>query len=641
MITQYKCVINIEDLKAYLGKNKIVAFKFKTAPKALYRNHANADGDAGKVDIIGCSFSVREGTGVYVPVQHRVGQNIDREVFSAFIKKFLTNNRILKIAHDISFEAAMAYAQGIVIQSNVYDTMCAAQLSYKNEYQFRKLEDSSLGRLSCDILREFLPRIPALSQGYWFDDLNGNQYAIVRCCAAEADYTLRLYHKFSEWFDKNLPAHKYIVENIESQIAVYMGVMMANGLPIDKDLMKQKEVEVTTELEKIREKIKVFVGDVDLGATCSTRALGNYMYNDLKLPILNSTGNGSGSIDEKTLLLLKKWCDCNRPQLSPLFDLILEYRKIGKIKTTFIDGYQKHLNDLTSCIHPTFYSLSTSTGRMSCCNPNAQTMLRTAHDPVGVRNFIRVKEGELILSLDFSQIELRVCTFFCRDEKMIEIYQKNGDIHAMTTAIVFGISLEEAMDKHSEQYKERRAVAKSVNFGVLYGLYARRLQEILSADGIEKSLEECKTIIDDIKKSYKGLSVWQNKIVKDTEKKKYAESYTGRRRYFPDITSTEFVKKSSAERQALNHPIQSTAADIMKLAMVRILSGLSSRPWLKPILQIHDELVFSIPKDKLADAVSFVRGCMEEKPFEGFDVPLIAEVSVGRRFGSMEEIDLI
>jgi DNA polymerase-1 len=222
---------------------------------------------------------------------------------------------------------------------------------------------------------------------------------------------------------------------------------------------------------------------------------------------------------------------------------------------------------------------------------------------------------------------------------MIEIYQKNGDIHAMTTSIIFGISLEEAMDKRSAHYKELRSVAKETNFGVLYGLYARSLKEILSENGIEKTLDECKTIIDTMKKGYMGLAVWQNKIVKETEKKKYTESYMGRRRYLSDIASTEFAKKSTAERQALNHPIQSTAAEIMKLSMIRILNGLQTRRWLKPILQIHDEIVFSVPEDKLGEAISFVRGCMEEKPFVDFDIPLIAEASVGKRFGSMAEID--
>jgi DNA polymerase-1 len=161
---------------------------------------------------------------------------------------------------------------------------------------------------------------------------------------------------------------------------------------------------------------------------------------------------------------------------------------------------------------------------------------------------------------------------------------------------------------------------------------------MLSDAGIEKTLDECKTIIENIKTGYKGLGIWQNKTKKEAEKRQYSESWIGRRRYLPDITATEFKKKSSAERQALNHPIQATAADIIKLAMVRILNGLSAREWLKPIMQIHDELVFVIPKDKLEEAVSFVRACMEEKPFEGFDVPLIVEACAGSDFGMMQEI---
>jgi len=277
---------------------------------------------------------------------------------------------------------------------------------------------------------------------------------------------------------------------------------------------------------------------------------------------------------------------------------------------------------------------------MNCRNPNAQNMPRKTNDPIGVRNFIKAPEDCLILSLDFSQIELRVGAFYCRDEVMMETYRNAGDIHAATTSVIFGVSYEEAQDKHSENYKEHRTIAKNVNFGTFYGLFPKGLQKTLKFKaGAEKTVDECQEIITNLKAGYKGLTTWQDETKADAAKRLYSETWLGRRRYLPGIKSDNWSQKSFAERCSLNTPIQGTAADILKLAIVRILSGLESRPWLRPILQIHDELTFIVPKDRLSHAVTFIRNCMEEQPFPEFDLPLVAEASAGMTFGMMEELE--
>ena len=267
-------------------------------------------------------------------------------------------------------------------------------------------------------------------------------------------------------------------------------------------------------------------------------------------------------------------------------------------------------------------------------------MPRKTNDPIGVRNFIKAPENHMILSLDFSQIELRVGAFYCRDEVMMETYRRGGDIHAATTSVIFGVSYEEAQDKHRRDYKEQRTIAKNVNFGTFYGLFPRGLQNTLRFKaGVEKSISECEQIINNLKSGYKGLTVWQNETKSMARKRMYSETWLGRRRYLPDIGSKNWGRKSFAERCALNTPIQGTAADILKLAIVRILNGLSERPWLRPILQIHDELTFIVPEDKVNEAVEFIKICMEEQPFPEFDLPLVAEAAVGRNFGEMEEME--
>lgn len=636
MNTEYKCVTTVDGIRDYIGGSSIVAFDFETAPDDPYREEDKAALDPARAHIVGCSFSVKEGTGIYVPIAHRVGTNIDKDAFFAFLTAFLMNTTTIKIAHNIAFESSMAYARGIVIQAPVYDTICASQMSLKSIYEFRKLNESGLKRLAEELFGEPLPSFSSVTDGKHFDELDAQDEETVRYGSADSDFALRLYHKFNDWFDRYLPKHRYIVEEIESPTAVYLGIMKTNGIPVNLPLMQERKTEAENEMERIR----IIIGDVNIGANCSTQAFKNYLYKDLGLPILKTTETNREAADDMTMTLLKEWCDTNRPELSGLFTLVQEYRKWGKIKSTYIDGYLKYLNPVTGCIHPELFALSTDTGRMNCRNPNAQNMPRKTNDPIGVRNFIKAPEGCLILSLDFSQIELRVGAFYCRDEVMMDTYRKNGDIHAATTSVIFGVSYEEAQDKHSENYKEHRTIAKNVNFGTFYGLFPRGLQKTLKFKaGVEKSVSECEEILFNLKHGYKGLTSWQEETKAEAARRMYSETWLGRRRYLPGITSDNWGQKSFAERCSLNTPIQGTAADILKLAITRILAGLPEREWLKPILQIHDELTFIIPEDRLSEAVAFIRACMEEKPFPEFDLPLIAEASAGPTFGMMEELE--
>jgi DNA polymerase-1 len=265
-------------------------------------------------------------------------------------------------------------------------------------------------------------------------------------------------------------------------------------------------------------------------------------------------------------------------------------------------------------------------------------MPRAGADDIGVRNFMVASEGKLLLSLDFSQIELRVGAFYCKDERMLKTYQNGGDIHALTTAVIYRIPLEEASDKNHPQYKERRTIAKNCNFGTFFGLFPKGLQKTLKFKaGLNVSLEECETIIRNLKIGYPRLQRWQEEVKKRAGFRRYTETWLGRRRNISDIASSNWAKKSFAERVAMNTPIQGTAADILKLSMARIVKGLPDRPWLMPILQIHDELVFEIPEKQLENAVIFINNCMETQPFEAFSVPIIAEAAAGQRFGELHE----
>lgn len=639
-MNDYKCVTTIQGILDYLGDAKVVAFDYETSPDEPYREQEKAALDPAKSHIVGCSFSVKERTGIYVPIKHLIGTNIDSKEFFVFLQQFLADRSLTKVAHNISFESMFSYHLGSVILPPVYDTIAAAQMTLKNRYEFRKLFECGLKKLAADLCKEPLSSFSDVTDGKHFDELDAQDEETVRYGAADSDFSLRLYNLFNGWFDKYLPKHRWIVENIESPTAVYLGIMKHNGAPVDLEKMELRKKEAEEAQAKLREEIAFMIGDVNIGANCSTKAFKDYLYKMLGLPVVKVTATEHEAADDQTMIMLQEWCEKNRPEIAPLFSLVQEYRKWGKIKSTYIDGYLKYVNEVTGCIHPDFYALSTDTGRFNCQKPNAQNMPRKTNDPIGVRSFIKAPEGHLIISLDFSQIELRVGAFYCRDEIMMDTYRTGGDIHAATTSVIFDCTYDEAQDKHREGYKEQRTIAKNVNFGTFYGLFPNGLQKTLKFKaGVDKTVEECEEIIRNLKAGYPGLTRWQEATKNTAARKVYTETWLGRRRYLPNILSDNWGLKSFAERCSLNTPIQGTAADILKLAIVRIIEGLPDRPWIKPIFQIHDELTFIIPEDKLEESIGFIKSCMEVQPFAEFDLPLVAEASAGPTFGNMEELD--
>ena len=636
----YKLALNKEEIARYIENFKLLALDIETSPLPQYRNDEKSALDAHKSTITGMSFSVSKGSGIYVPFHHKVGLNADFVNTWDWIKQnILMNENLTVVVHNAAFETMFFYALGCVPQCKVYDTLAAAQVTLKTQTEFRKLADSGLKKLVSELLNIELPSFEDVTQRVYFDMLDSESFETIRYACADSDYALQLYHVFNKWFDENMPKNRFIVEQIESPTAVYVGLMKYNGVPLDLDLMHKKGIEASLQIDQLKEDIAIMTDGASIGANASTKDFKNYLYKTLGLPVLKTTEKFSEAVDDEALILLSEWCEQNRPELVPIFQMIAEYRKWNKLKSTYIDGYLKFLNTATKRIHPDLMPLATETGRFASRNPNLQNCPRKDNDPIGIRKFIVAPEGKLLMSLDFSQIELRVGAFYCRDEKMLETYRKSGDIHAQTTSVIFGIPFSQAVDKGANFYKERRTIAKNCNFGVFYGLFPKGLQKTLKFKaGLDKSLDECTEIIDNLKAGYKGLETWQREIKRQAAEHGYTETYLGRRRYLPNITSADWGKKSFAQRCALNTPIQGTAADILKLAIDRIIKGLKDRLWLRPILQIHDELVFEVPENKVSKAIRFVKECMEQRPFEDFDVPIIAEAEAGETFGTLHEI---
>lgn len=548
------------------------------------------------------------------------------------------NATVIKVAHNLSFEAMFLYALGTIVQPPVYDTIAAAQLTLKSGTAFRGLSDSGLKTLVPQLFGVELPDFLTVTDGRFFDELSPQDTETVRYACADSDYALRLYHLFNGWFDKFLPKHRFLVEQVESSTAVYCGLMRYNGLLMDQAAMEAKQAEAEKRIAEIREEIAFMIGDVEIGANASTSAFKKYLFHDLGLPVLKTTAKYQEAADDATMILLADWCRKNRPELTHLFELVQEYRRWGKIKGTYLDGYLRHVNNATGRIHPDLMPLGTETGRFAARNPNLQNMPRKGSDPIGIRKMLVAPSGCSIIELDYSQVELRVGAFYCRDEKMLETYRGGGDIHAQTTSVIYHIPVEQASDKNAENYKERRAIAKGCNFGCFYGLFPRGLQNTLKFKaGLDTSLEECERIIANLKAGYPQLSLWQETVKRQAKVRRYSETWLGRRRYLPNITSEDWGKKSFAERCAMNTPIQGTAADIVKLAMARIVEALPDYPWILPVLTVHDSLVFYVPEDKVLEAGRLIKALMEKQPFPEFDVPLVAEVAAGPNYGELDE----
>ncbi|GHV11615.1 hypothetical protein FACS1894219_03050 [Clostridia bacterium] len=630
----YKSTTNIGEIKAYLSTASAVAFDFETSPDEAYRNEEKAALDSHKSHIVGVSFSVAEDDAIYVPIAHKRGENADYNAIIALLADFVNSDKI-KIVHNLAFESSFLYALGIVVKPPVYDTICAAQMTLKNNTDFRKLSDSGLKMLASQLLDAKLPSYDEITNGKSFEELHAQDVETIRYACSDSDYTLRLYHIFNDWFDSYLPKHRRIVAEIESSTAVYVGLMRHNGILVERDLMESKQIECEAKLVKLRDEIAFIIGDVNIGANASTSAFKQYLYPDLGLPVTKTTAKYKESADEEAFALLRDWCRENKPELVKLFDLVLEYRRIGKLLSTYIAGYLKHIDTATGRIYPQFLQFGAESGRLSCNKPNIQNIPLSGD--INIRDFIIAPAGHSLIELDYSQIEARLAAFLSRDEGLLNIYRTNADLHAMTTAAVFDISLAEASDKNHSQYKHRRTVAKATFFGFMYGMYGKTLQRNLKLTaGVNVTESGAKKFLENLKSSYPTLTQWQKDVIKSAQSNRYVDTALGRRRNVPEIRDRNYMKCGNAERSALNHGVQGLAADILKLAMTRLIGVMPS--YLHPTFTVHDSLVFECPDEHINEAIAIIRAAMEvAPPIPGFDVAIVAEASVGKSYGNMKE----
>ena len=616
---RYRTVTDLDEIKGLLRGKPTVAFDFETSPTDAWRREEWAALDAHKSVIAGCSFATDEDTVFYVPLNHRVGKNAERqdELWQFLKDEIFESSSVMKIAHNLAFEAMFLYAKGIVVQMPCYDTIAASQLTLKSYYEFRDLHDSGLKTLVPSLFGVTLPTFEEVTQGRFFDELDPADWDTCRYACADSDWTLKLYNKFNTWFDKNIPAHRFIVEQIESPTAVFTGMMKYNGVLVDQTLMAQRREVAEEKLQELRERIEQFTGDIDIGENCGTNAFKTYLFDTCGLPVLKTTMKNAEAADDETIQLLTEYCRSERPELIEMFELVQEYRKWAKIKSTYIDGYSKWINSATGRIHPDLMPMGTDTGRFAARKPNLQNMPRKGSDPIGVRHFVIAPEGSSFLDFDFSQIELRVLAHISGDQNMIKAFNDNTDIHTVTASEVFDMPPQLVTPI-------MRSRAKAVNFGIVYGIGAFSL-----AKDIGVSRSEADEYIKGYLRHYSGVDKYMHDVVEKAKKDGYAETMFARRRYLPELTASNANTRAFGERVARNMPIQGTAADIIKIAMIRVYERLERENLAaKLIMQVHDELIVEAPENEKERVSALLKEEMENAV--KLSVALTADVHSGR-----------
>ncbi len=521
------------------------------------------------------------------------------------LQQFFTRQSILKIAHNAKFDVKALQWAGVEVRGPYYDTMIAHFLAEPEQrHRLDDLAKNYLHYTPISIESLIGKRGPKQRSMDTVDPQKLGIYA-----AEDADLTLQLKPILDRMLEQR--EQRSIFEKIEMPLMPVLARMELKGVAVDVPFLKAYSEELEREMLQIREQIYQLAGmEFNLD---SPRQVGAVLFDQLKIPYTRpKTKTGQYSTREEVLRKLK--------DKHPIIPLILEYREIAKLKSTYVDALPELVHPETGRIHTTFNQTIAITGRLSSTNPNLQNIpIRTERGRRIRQAFVAGGEGSVMLSADYSQIELRLLAHMSEDENMIRAFQQGRDIHRATAARIFKVE-EEAVTP------EMRRIAKAVNFGIAYGQSAFGLSQTL-----EISRKEASEIIRQYYEEFPGIRKYMERIIRFAREHGYVETLLGRRRYLRDIHSRNDTVRKAAERNAINSPIQGSAADLIKLAMIEIDDQLQAQhPDAHMLLQVHDELLFEVPKDELESVQTLVRNTMENAL--QLKVPLVVDIGVGKNW---------
>jgi len=552
--------------------------------------------------LIGISFAWKKGRASYIPINILNSRSNLKE-----LKEILNEEKIKKIGHNIKFDAEVLENFGIPIQGICFDTMVASYLLNPGSRQH------NLDNLAFIELGYKTQSIQELTGEKQPDKINLSKTPIplvANYSCEDADICWRLYEKLKPRLTENMLDG--VFQTIEMPLILVLAEMEKNGIKIDIGFFKKMSQELDQKIKKLAEKIQKLARQKFNVA--SPQQLKEILFDKLKISTqgLSRTKTGistaAGELDK-----LKG--------AHPIVDLILEFREYTKLKNTYLDPLPT-LADKNNRVHTSFNQTVTATGRLSSTEPNLQNIPIRTQLGKKIRHGFVAEKGYEILAADYSQIELRIAASISQDEKMIRAFENGEDIHSQTASEVFGVKKEAVTS-------EMRRQAKVVNFGILYGLGPRGL-----AEGTGLSYEEAQEFIEKYFSTYKKINDYINKTIAQARAFGYVETFFGRRRYLPEINAEHQQMRAQAERMAINQPIQGTAADIIKIAMIKIDRAIKKHfapDEVRLILQIHDELVFEIKKEKMATAKKIIEKEMVD--FKEIKVPLAIEITTGNSWG--------
>ena len=563
--------------------------------------------DAHQAELVGISLSTKIGKACYIPIGHKSKGCIKKEIVIKKLKPILEDKSIKKIGQNIKFDFIVLYNQGIKMNS-MEDTMLMSYVldAGKNRHNMDILSEIHLGHKPIS----FKEIVGTGKKEINFSDVDLKK--AMEYAAEDADITYRLY----KIFNKNLKLEKLtnIYEIFEKPLIEILAFMEIEGIKIDKDSLKILSDKFEKKIKKLeREIFKLSKKEFNIG---SPKQLGEIIYNDLKIAVLKKTKKGSFATSASVLedLAFKG---------NKFPKLILEWRQVSKLKNTYSDSLPEHINPNTKRVHTSFLLAATNTGRLASSDPNLQNIPIKSEDGKDIRKAFVAKKGFTLISADYNQIEMRILADLADVKELKKAFKNNEDIHSLTASQVFNVDI-----KKVDQDMRRKA--KAINFGIIYGISQYGL-----AKQINVSNHEAEEFLNAYFFKFPEIKIYMDKTIKFCRTAGYVNNIFGRRSHFNGINDKNFNVRNFQERAAINAPIQGSASEIMRLAMIRLDKKLKNSKT-KILLQIHDELIFEVSNDEIKNISKIIKDEMSSvsnSDLHSFSTPLTVDVNIGENWG--------
>ena len=568
--------------------------------------------DPHQADLIGISLSSKIGKACYIPVGHKSKKNIDKDQTLKKLKPLLEDPSIKKIGQNIKFDFIVLFKHGIKITS-MEDTMLMSYVldSGKNRHNMDTLSEIHLNHKP--IAFKDLVGTGKKEINFSFVDLEkAKDYA-----AEDADVTFRLYKKFN----KSLKDEKMIniYETFEKPMIKILADMEIEGIKIDNDFLKTLSSKFGKKIEKIqREVYKISKKEFNIA---SPKQLGEILYNDLKIADLKKTKKGSFATSASVLEDLA-FKGHKFPQL------VLDWRQISKLKNTYSDTLPEHINPKTKRIHTSFLLAATTTGRLASSDPNLQNIPIKSEDGKDIRKAFIAEKGLSLISADYNQIEMRILADLADVKELKKAFRNNEDIHSLTASQIFNIGINKVNG-------DQRRKAKAINFGIIYGISQYGL-----AKQINVSNQDAEEFLNAYFAKFPEIKLYMDKTIKFCRKSGYVNNIFGRKSHFININDKNYNVRNFQERAAINAPIQGSASEIMRLAMIRLDKRLKEQKnkKTKMLLQIHDELIFETSKEEVKRISKIIieeMSSVVKSEHHSFSIPLTVDLNIGDNWGEL------